>query len=135
MDAAGERFRKRHPGLVWSNPAAEDSVRIRAALLRPRFGQLLDIAMRFGTPRLRREWQDLVEDKTSEVQRAGVSVERILRNLEAGFRMLPTAANRVWEFLARQPALAGFVLLGDTGLSLRIAHRLSEDFDLAEPSL
>lgn len=85
MDADGERFWKRHPGLVWSNPAAEDSVRIRAALLRPRFGQLLDIAMRFGTPRLRREWQVLVEDKTPEVRRAGASVERILRNLEAGF--------------------------------------------------
>lgn len=48
--------------------------------------------------------------------------------------MLPTAANRVWQFLARQPALAGFVLVGGTGLSLRIEHRLSADFDLAYPS-
>ncbi len=84
MDAFGDSFWSRHPGLVWSNPTAGDSIRIRAALLRPRFGQLLDIAVQFGVARLRQEWQVLLADETPGTQRAGPSVERILRNVAIG---------------------------------------------------
>ena len=45
-------FWQRHAGLVWSNPEADDSVHIRAALMRPRFTLLLDIATEFGLERL-----------------------------------------------------------------------------------
>ncbi len=48
--------------------------------------------------------------------------------------MLSPEASRVWEFLSRQPALAGFVLVGGTGLALRLRHRRSDDFDLAFPA-
>jgi hypothetical protein len=37
---------------------------------------------------------------------------------------------RVWEFLAAQPALGGFILIGGTALTMRIGHRVSEDLDL-----
>ena len=57
MGSNRQDFWKRHPGLVWSNPEAPDSAYIRAALLRPRFGRLLDIALEFGVEQLRREWQ------------------------------------------------------------------------------
>jgi hypothetical protein len=39
----------------------------------------------------------------------------------------------VWVFLAKQPALAGFVLIGGSALALRLRHRISEDLDLAFP--
>ena len=45
-----------HPGLLWSNPNAGEAGRIRAALLRPRFAQLLDITLEFGVERVRQEW-------------------------------------------------------------------------------
>ena len=75
----------RHPGLVWSNPQAGDSVRIRAALLRPQFDRLLDIAIEFGVDRLEEEWKELVGDNSAEVKRATPVVERILRNIHEGF--------------------------------------------------
>jgi hypothetical protein len=78
-------FWKTQPGLVWSNATADDGVRIRAALVRPRFGQLLMIAREFGAPRLRSEWEWLVEGETPEVARAKPAVERILGNIEKGF--------------------------------------------------
>jgi hypothetical protein len=34
---------------------------------------------------------------------------------------------RVWEGLAAQPALRGFVLIGGTALAMQIGHRVSED--------
>ena len=80
-------FWERHRGLVWSNPAADDSVHIRAALLRPRFGLLLEIALEFGIERLRREWAELLEDDTPEIARARDSVERILAQIEKGFAL------------------------------------------------
>lgn len=43
--------------------------------------------------------------------------------------MLRPDTERVWRFLEHQPALAGFVLVGDTALTLRINHRVSEDLD------
>jgi hypothetical protein len=77
---------QKHGGLAWSNPAADDSVRLRAALVRPRFGRLLDLAVAFGLERLRAEWQFLAEVSTPEVERARPIVERILDNIEKGFR-------------------------------------------------
>lgn len=85
MVATRREFWQKHPGLVWSNPDAEDSVWIRAALLRPRFRWLLDIAIEFGLERLQREWALLQTDRTREAERARSSVERILQNIETGF--------------------------------------------------
>jgi len=78
-------FWQRHRGLVWSNPDADDSARIRAALVRPRFRRLLGIALEFGLERVQSEWELLQGDKTFEVERARLSVERILTNIEKGF--------------------------------------------------
>lgn len=83
--ATRREFWKKHPGLVWSNPDADDAVYIRAALLRPRFSRLLDIAVEFGLPRLRQEWDVLAEEGTPEAIRARNPVERILTNIENGF--------------------------------------------------
>ena len=85
MAAQHREFWQKHPGLVWSNPKASDSVRIRAALLRPRYNRLLEIALEFGLARLREEWMVLLEDDTRESRRARASVERILNNIEKGF--------------------------------------------------
>jgi hypothetical protein len=85
MAPPNQEFWQRHPGLVWSNPEASDSVRIRAALLRPLFARLLDIALEFGLARVKMEWALLLENPTSEVDRVRASVERILTNLEEGF--------------------------------------------------
>ena len=75
------------PGLVWSNPNADDSVHIRSALIRPRFERLLDIAVAFGVDRLREEWIELRSEGTAEVVRAQSAVERILNNIEKGFAL------------------------------------------------
>lgn len=83
-------FWEKHRGLVWSNLAADDSTHIRAALVRPRFGRLLDIAVEFGVQRLRREWAELQMDDTREVARAREPVERILTNIEKGFALAAT---------------------------------------------
>jgi len=85
MATAHPEFWQKHPGLVWSNPEADDAVRIRAALLRPRFSRLLDIALEFGLERLQQEWAELHDEGTREAKRARASVERILRNIEKGF--------------------------------------------------
>ena len=83
-------FWQSHPGLVWSNPGADDATHIRAALLRPRFGRLLDIAVEFGLERVRREWDLLERDPTLEVNRARPIVTRILTNIEKGFALAAT---------------------------------------------
>jgi hypothetical protein len=80
-------FWNRHPGLVWSNPAASDSMRIRAALVRPRFSLLLDIALEFGLERLRSEWTELQADDSREITRSRAPVERILDHIEKGFTL------------------------------------------------
>ncbi len=85
MAAEHKEFWQKHPGLVWSNPEASDSVRIRVALMRPRFTRLLDVALEFGLERLRLEWSELLGDPTLPTGRARTSVERILRNIEKGF--------------------------------------------------
>lgn len=83
-------FWQEHRGLVWSNAAAGDATRIRAALLQPRFGLLLDIAHEFGVARLRLEWDVLMTEGTPEAKRAQTSVERILNNIEKGFALAST---------------------------------------------
>jgi len=77
---------KKHPGLVWSNREADDTVRLRAALTHPCFDLLLDLAVAFGLERLRQEWCQLEKDPDPEIQRAAPIVSRIFRNIEEGFR-------------------------------------------------
>jgi hypothetical protein len=90
MATLHQEFWKRHPGLVWSNSQADDSVRIQAALLRPRFQRLLDIAVEFGLDRLRNEWALLREEGAPETLRAAEPVERILNNIQKGFAIAAT---------------------------------------------
>jgi hypothetical protein len=80
-------FWAEHPGFVWSNPEAGDAAHIRAALVRPRYRVLLDIAVEFGIERLRCEWAELQADATPEVARAHPSVERMLGHIEEGFAL------------------------------------------------
>jgi hypothetical protein len=87
MNASANPFWKTHPGLVWSNLAASDTTHIRAALLRPRYGQLLAIALEFGLERLRQEWVELQSDDSLDIARARPSVERILTHIEKGFAL------------------------------------------------
>jgi hypothetical protein len=47
--------------------------------------------------------------------------------------LLPPATEQVWNYLREQPALRGFILVGGSGLALRIRHRLSEDLDFVYP--
>jgi hypothetical protein len=72
------------PGLVWSNPAAQDEIFIRAALCKPRFEEILAIAAEFGLNRVKEEWAVLKREATPEARRAAPIVERILRNIEKG---------------------------------------------------
>jgi hypothetical protein len=46
---------------------------------------------------------------------------------------LPPESARLWKDLEAEPLLAGFVLVGGTALSMRIGHRVSEDFDFLIP--
>ncbi len=50
---------------------------------------------------------------------------------------MPERTRRVFEVLAKEPLMKGFVLIGGTALSIQIGHRLSEDLDfwLPGPSL
>jgi hypothetical protein len=89
VNATATEFWRQHPGLVWSNPAADDSVHIRAALLRPTFTRLLDIAVEFGLERTQNEWAELQGETTREVERAAPAVARIFTNLEKGFALAP----------------------------------------------
>jgi len=43
--------------------------------------------------------------------------------------MLRAETEKLWNYLRTSKALAGFVLIGGTALSLHIQHRLSEDLD------
>lgn len=83
-----EDFWAQYPELCWSNRKASDLVHIRAALCRPRFDCLLNIAHAFGLKRLQCEWDALSSDADPlpEVERARPVVERVLRNIEEGFR-------------------------------------------------
>jgi len=77
-------FWNRHPGLVWSNPQAGDDVRIRAALLCPRFSQIVAIVAEFGLQRVAAEWRVLEEEGTAAAHRAAPVVGRILRSIRLG---------------------------------------------------
>ena len=87
MNLTATELWQRHPGLVWSNPAATDSVWIRAALLKPTYSRLLDIALEFGLDRIRAEWAELQPDHSREVERAAPVVSRIFTNIEKGFAL------------------------------------------------
>ena len=47
---------------------------------------------------------------------------------------MPARTRRVFEVLAKEPLMKGFVLIGGTALSIQIGHRLSEDLDFWLPS-
>ncbi len=47
--------------------------------------------------------------------------------------MLRPDTERLWHLLQQQQALAGFLLVGGSALSLQIHHRTSEDLDFAYP--
>lgn len=46
---------------------------------------------------------------------------------------MPARTGRVFEVLAQEPLMQGFVLVGGTALSIQIGHRLSEDLDFWFP--
>jgi predicted nucleotidyltransferase component of viral defense system len=48
---------------------------------------------------------------------------------------MPERTRRVFQVLAKEPLMKGFVLIGGTALSIQIAHRLSEDLDFWLPAL
>ena len=85
MASLNREFWEKEPGLAWSNSEADDTIRIRAALLRPRFGRLLEIALVFGIEHLQTEWTTLLSEPTDDMRRARASVERILAHIEKGF--------------------------------------------------
>ena len=78
-------FWQQHPGLVWSNRNASDDVRIRAALLRPTFPLLLDIAVEFGPDRLEHEWNLLVADPETNTDRVAPTITRIFTHIRRGY--------------------------------------------------
>lgn len=77
-------------GLVWSNPDASDDTLIAAALLRPNFHLLLDIAAHFGLDRLKTRWERLKKsieacqypEELKKLQWARPIVERCLTTME-----------------------------------------------------
>jgi hypothetical protein len=85
VNAGPRQFWQNQPGLVWSNPEASDSAHIRAALVRPRFAQLLEIAVEFGLQRVEEEWAELQTEPSKEIKRARPIVERSLRHIAEGF--------------------------------------------------
>ena len=44
--------------------------------------------------------------------------------------MLPKETNELWNLILETNSFSGFILIGGSALSLRIAHRLSEDLDI-----
>ena len=66
---------------------AGDFSHIRAALLKPRFSRLPDIALEFGPDRLRAEWLALRAAALPEVDRAAKPVERCLHHIEEGLAL------------------------------------------------
>jgi len=78
-------FLRKYPDLDWSNRKASDDLHIRAALTKPRFPVLLDIALEFGLERLKGERAILVEDPGTDTARVEKTVNRILRNISRGY--------------------------------------------------
>ena len=75
------------PWLVWSKRNASDDVYIAAALLNPRFLQLLAIAEHFGTDCLQEAWEKLKKEVPEESRRAAPHVERMIENILEGERL------------------------------------------------
>lgn len=48
---------------------------------------------------------------------------------------MPERTRRVFQVLAQEPLMRGFVLVGGTALSVQIGHRLSEDLDFWLPGI
>jgi hypothetical protein len=72
--------------LVWSNPQADDSAYIYAALLKPHFAIILDLCAEFGLERVEAEWQSLLQEgEMAKVNRAKPLVERMLHNIRKEF--------------------------------------------------
>ena len=82
---SAETFQARHPGLVWSNSQASETVLIRAALLRPRFDAILDACLEFGLGTVQHEWDVLQREAGTEAHRVEMETARILRNIAEGF--------------------------------------------------
>ena len=64
----------------WSNPALEEDKVVAAALDRGLFDDLCLLALRHGVPALRAARSRLTPDPLRDV-----SLDRMLRNIEAGF--------------------------------------------------
>lgn len=78
-------FWAKHPGIVWSNRNASDAIYIRNALLRPKYHQLLEIAVHFGVARLEREWSVLLGHPLEDTTKVRKTVDRILSNIRRGY--------------------------------------------------
>jgi hypothetical protein len=81
---APDIFWSQLPGGVWSNSLAGDSVRIRAVLMRPRFGILLEICRHFGLARVRAEWEVLLGEAGLVSPAVHTGVDRMLAHIEQG---------------------------------------------------
>jgi hypothetical protein len=82
-----KRIRAAVPGLVWSNTKAPVEACIRAALLRPRFLEILKIVSLIGLGRVKNEWTILESEQSPEAQRASFYTKRILKNIELGSKL------------------------------------------------
>ncbi|HCN78410.1 MAG TPA: hypothetical protein DIT13_14605 [Verrucomicrobiales bacterium] len=81
-----QEFASKHQSLVWSRRGAAPEVILRAALMQPRFHTILDACCAFGLEKVAGEWRELAREQGRDVRRAAPLVERMLRNIEAGFR-------------------------------------------------
>ena len=82
-----QRIKAAVPGLVWSNTKAPLEAYVRAALLRPRFLEILKIVSLIGLGRVKNEWIVLESEQSLEVQRASSYTNRILQNIEQGSKL------------------------------------------------
>ena len=85
MCPVDREFSHSHGGLISSNQNADESARIRAALLLRRFERLLVIAVTFEVERVCSELDPLKKECTVQTQRAKEAVERITNSIEKGF--------------------------------------------------
>ncbi|MFM8715716.1 MAG: hypothetical protein ACKOF3_02885 [Spartobacteria bacterium] len=79
-----QRIKAAVPGLIWSNRKAPLEALIRAALLRPRFLEILKIVSLIGLARVKNEWTILENEQSPEALRASSYTNRILKNIELG---------------------------------------------------
>ena len=82
-----QRIKAAVPGLVWSNTKAPLEAYVRAALLRPRFLEILKIVSLIGLGRVKNEWVVLESEQSPEVQSASSYTNRILQNIEQGSKL------------------------------------------------